>query len=1156
MKFKEDHEDYLRNNKVIRLGVINKPMLPFWSGSKDLPFGLQHDLSNLIAKELGIEIEYVQYDNALDVIDGVEKNEIDAAVGYFENKERREKFIFTKKIYEDKFVALSKYENLDHDSFIKLKWGCVKKSSSCDVLVENGYKNIVEMNDRKELYKKYNEDDVDIIIDMYGALFEYISNISQKVGKIYYDVDFGNFTSYIILNKDRTKLRDILNEFIKNSYDGKQSIIEKIYESSNYKKSTNLDFLLKSSITKVIRYSVEEDLFPLSYYDVSRGKYSGFIHDLMDRISYKTPLVFKYVPPRGRNLETMLANGEVDVIPSKNIRLVDKTRFINSEIYTNVQFSQIETTKDYTKKHVAVLDRMNMLSHDFISKDVELFTTTRQLMRAFQSSTVTNAYVNKYLVESMLIGDDTLFKLVPDSEINVSLVMIFRHEENNLKDIVDKVISSFSNNELENMWSPYKRMQFNWGFDKNRVITYSLLSILSFIFIIIMFCMIYKKMKSKVEYSKLILSTSESEKNWLYQLINSITSMICIFDESGNVVLSNKTFKDLMSKYNVDDSKSFIHHIIDDIEVTKECDEIIMVESSFMKGNHYHVINRTIFEKKGSRRNYLMILTDVSDQKNNEKILIDSNIKAYEHVEAQQQFVAVVSHELRTPISAMMGLMEILSRNIANEDEDVLSNAIKSAKRLNFLVDDILDYSKLDAKQVKISPDYHVIVNELCPLLRSFEASAELKGLVFDVNWKPTCMMNVFVDVMKLNQVVSNIVSNAIKFTEKGFISITIENDENELTVIVRDTGIGMSSEHVDKIFEPFVQADDSISRRYGGTGLGMSIVYNIVSLMEGDISVRSEVGLGSEICVRIPIKAKSLNLENNETIRVSKSDQNWMNEIGMSYVVDDTMSKTVYPDFILKKIYRDNDENSNFVNQLQCHVLVVEDDLINRFLIKKQLSSIGIDSSIVTNGKEALELLNEDNYDLVITDYHMPELNGFELAHAIRRNDHSTPIVICTADNSDHIQARAYEHGISEIMYKPYDLSKLHSVISDNIKSSKDNVNINLNSQVISQVDNHVSNEVMYDWLDNYSKEDQVEMLDVVIVAFQEFLVELDSDDVQMTAHRLKGAAGALNMLEIRELASKLENMPHDKELKLKLTETINETTRHCMLVLKGNCS
>ncbi|MFA0520223.1 sensor histidine kinase, partial [Vibrio sp. 10N.222.55.E8] len=210
-----------------------------------------------------------------------------------------------------------------------------------------------------------------------------------------------------------------------------------------------------------------------------------------------------------------------------------------------------------------------------------------------------------------------------------------------------------------------------------------------------------------------------------------------------------------------------------------------------------------------------------------------------------------------------IGLMELLSTKIENKDDmELLSNAQLSAERLKLLVSDILDISKMEANQLHLESKTSNIYDELCPIFRTFESNARLNNLNFKLDWKVDSISKASLDWLRVTQILNNLLNNAIKFTENGFVLVTVKTSSEQLQLSITDTGCGMSDQQIARAFQPFAQGDRSISRRYGGTGLGITVVQRLVNMMDGELKIESKLGLGTKVSVTLPIKGTATPLK------------------------------------------------------------------------------------------------------------------------------------------------------------------------------------------------------------------------------------------------------------------------------------------------------
>ncbi|AEJ60492.1 multi-sensor hybrid histidine kinase [Spirochaeta thermophila DSM 6578] len=353
---------------------------------------------------------------------------------------------------------------------------------------------------------------------------------------------------------------------------------------------------------------------------------------------------------------------------------------------------------------------------------------------------------------------------------------------------------------------------------------------------------------------------------------------------------------------------------------------------------------------------------------------------------AKSEFLANVSHEMRTPLHAIMGFAEALKgEQDPREREGHLQLLLSEAQRLKVLIDEILDVEKMEQGKLTLdeSPfNLHEVVGYVC---RVMEENARRKGLSFSFEIEDGVPVWVVGDPFRLQQVLMNLVGNAVKFTEEGGVRVRVgcveEGEGRWIEVEVRDTGIGIPEEMREKVFESFVQGDTSTTRRYGGSGLGMTIARELVRLMGGDIGLESEVGKGTRVWFRIPCVEAVAGLET----------EGGAGEEGTRGVLEGR------------------------------RILVVEDYMPNQKIVSLVLSEAGAEVEVAVNGREALEKVAQGRYDLVLMDVHMPVMDGLEATRRIRALvGGDLPIVGLTADAYREDVRRCREAGMDGVLIKP----------------------------------------------------------------------------------------------------------------------------------------
>jgi len=398
-------------------------------------------------------------------------------------------------------------------------------------------------------------------------------------------------------------------------------------------------------------------------------------------------------------------------------------------------------------------------------------------------------------------------------------------------------------------------------------------------------------------------------------------------------------------------------------------------------------------------------ISDISPQKSYLEQLLKSKDAAEYGKKVKEAFLANMSHELRTPVNGIIGLTKLLLQTPLNDQQVNMLNLMEtSSASLLGVINDVLDISKIEAGKfsiVRSTNNLHELVESVYKLLK-FKADEKQIDLVLDVD--PQVPQYLIFDSLRLNQILMNLLSNAIKFTDKGFVKLKISllkklNDKVQLKFTVEDTGVGIASNNLSRIFEQFEQAEDDTASNYGGTGLGLTIVKKLVELKDGELTFSSQVGKGSVF-----------NFTNWYTVATKPQQK----------TVDKTEDKKLSP----------------FEN---IRILVAEDNLVNQFILKKMLSDWNLEVAFVDNGRKAIDKLKEQHFDLILMDTHMPELNGYQAAKQIRLDfeepKRSIPIISLSAASFDHEQQEAIAAGMNDVLAKPFQPQDLHQKIKQLLK-------------------------------------------------------------------------------------------------------------------------
>lgn len=407
-------------------------------------------------------------------------------------------------------------------------------------------------------------------------------------------------------------------------------------------------------------------------------------------------------------------------------------------------------------------------------------------------------------------------------------------------------------------------------------------------------------------------------------------------------------------------------------------------------------------DQEGNITHFIGYITDVTEQKENELELSRAKQVADQANQAKSEFLANMSHEIRTPLHGIIGLTDIvLETNLTKQQRDYLNKVHLSSYALLHVINDILDYSKIEAGKMEIVKSEFQLSSLLNTIVDLFSFQIHDKGLHFEINASEEIPNILIGDLLRLTQILNNLVSNALKFTSEGFIKIKIEliaktDSTVDLEFIVQDTGIGIPQDIQEKLFEAFEQGDTSTTRKYGGTGLGLKISKQLTSMMDGKIWVKSQEGMGSNFHLRLFFEYR----------------QDTINE-NLSEFSSPTEHKTMHLKLSEAK-----------------HALLVEDNLTNQLVTSIFLQNYGFKVSIANNGLEAVDMVEVNNYDIIFMDLQMPIMDGFAATKAIRKMDKTTPIVALSAAVMQKDKELTSEAGMNHHISKPIVKTELEKIL------------------------------------------------------------------------------------------------------------------------------
>lgn len=863
-----------------------------------------------------------------------------------------------------------------------------------------------------------------VMVDMISGNFivnKFYQNSVQLLKPLYIDTDGFAFA----LNPKERRLKRIIDIALGEILEGKRAEVAKRWNGGGLSigasrvdlTSEQWEWLGKR---EKIQIAVNSGVPPLSFLDVI-GTMHGVVADLLQVIRAKLGVEIEVVPVKTpEQMTQLLDGGQVDagvLSPSaeRRNRYLFSRAFVLDPLSYVVGLRHRETSSEALLKSGTVAVVRGFISTQAIEAEYGKLTTRQfdkieDALRCVANEVcdvtvlplrVAKYYINSKFPDSLFITGE-LFDSIP-----ISAAFAVSPDHQMLRDILDKVIAIIPPDELEglsNRWRVSAQQEaISWQELLREFGVFIALILLLTIWVSLWGLSLRKQVRER----RLVEGALSTQLKFIADLVDGTPHPIYARDQDGRLLLCNSSYASFFGEpkarllgASLDEDRKrwpFLAPLIADLTLSREArlaqegDHRLVMATGVV--DVYHWV-QPYYDLEGNVQGGIGGWIDVSERVRLLDELAVASQEAQEANRAKTTFLATMSHEIRTPMNAIIGLLELALKRgrLHEEDQSSLTIAHGSAKDLLSLIGDILDISKIESGRLELAPEPHDIAALTASVVTVFNALAREKNLRLELitgqaHW-------VQIDGLCYKQILSNLISNAIKYTEQGSVKVTLASQASDgwctLQLVIRDTGIGIDPVEQARLFQPFRQASQPEHIQQSGTGLGLMISRTLCESMGGSLLLESEPGHGTRVCVEMKLPLA-------DAVVVPAPPAQWR---------------------VMEQGRR-------------LRVMVVDDHPANRLLVTQQLAYLGHDATAVESGEQALRLLADTRVDVVITDFNMPGMNGFELTRQYRARERHhgwRPCVILglTADARQEQLNEGQAAGMDDCLFKPVGLEAL----------------------------------------------------------------------------------------------------------------------------------
>ncbi len=1118
-----EEKEFIENN-TLKVGVEQWKPAIYSNDGTDID-GVTGDFLKEIIRYTGLKVKIVN-DKWTNIISDLENKTIDIIPATYYTK-NREKF----GLYGDSYFKIKDfiYMRQNDNSINSLKdiEGKVLAITKGNGRIDDIKKNFPKI--KFAFTKDYNEaidlllnNKVDAIYDsqltMDNMLREQmivgIKGISQRT--------FKTPSLHMFSRIDKPILQSILQKGLKAiSKEKRDEIKNRWLGLSKVKKNyLSLDLTTKQKAylknKKEITMCVDPDWMPFEV--IKNGKHIGIVADIHKLIQKSLPISIKLIPTITWSQSLELAKQRKCDILSAAASTPQREKYLNFT-KTYLKFPQVIATKmdepfivDFkdiihnkigAKKGSSVVElikikypNINLIEVNSVKEGLSKVNSGE--LYGFINTIATLRYsIVKYGILNLKVAS----KVGIDYNINIGA----RDDSSELLNIMNKAIDNLDKNQISKIKSEWLTTQYE------KEIDYALIWKILIVAFIVGIFILYRQILLKKQNQRL-----EDSINVFEALLDSALEGILIFDSDNICIEVNNKALEIYNADNRSDAigRNVLNFVSKDslpiIQKNLQANNNNPYEANFLRKNGETfpalVRGKTIILNGKSVR--VSAILDMTDIKNKEKLLIKAKQIAEESTKIKSEFLANMSHEIRTPMNGILGMSHLaLQANLDAKQKNYLQKINTSAKSLLGILNDILDFSKIEAGKLSIEKVDFNLFNLIKQIEDLITPEVNDKNLDFKVSYN-NCGKNFSGDSLRISQILINLLANAIKFTNHGIVKLNITKlTSSRYKFEVIDTGIGLTKEQQAYLFKSFTQADGSTTRKYGGTGLGLTISRQLVELMNGKIWIESEIDVGSKFIFEIDlVELDSINANSIE--------------------IDEKLEI----------------QDISFLSGSE--ILLVEDNQINQEIIIGLLEDSGINIEIANNGKEAVEKFetNHKKYELILMDLQMPIMDGYEATKIIREIDKDIPIIALTANAMREDIEKTKSLNMNEHLSKPIDIEKLNETL---LKYITKKVN---NSKIITQQqdDIEIPTFINIDTEKGLShmagnKKLYLKVLNDFRKKYSNLNIDILEESVlKLTTHTIKGLSANIGAVNLHAIVSRLDET-QDKELLTNFYDELN---------------